>query len=448
MTTVDSFQPAGATAVASRSVVVIGSGIAGLIAAIRIAERGLPVTLVERSVHVGGRAATRNRDGFLFNLGPHALYRRGRLMRTLKELDIATPGALPPTRGAFALYHDRRYTLPVGFASLLGTRLLSVRGKFDLARILAALPKVDTAAVSQQTLASWLDAHMTNPQARSVVEMLVRVTSFTHDTARQSAGAAIEQLQLALAGNVLYLDGGWQTIVDGLRGAAACAGVRVRLGTSAAHLERDNNQAIAVRLADGTVIPSAAVVIAASPAEVDRIIGVNRFERAVSPVRVATLDVALRRLPDPRTLAAFGVDEPLYFSVHSAAARLAPAGGALMHASMYLEPGHDAHRNVEHRLEALLDDLQPGWRHEVVAKHYLPGLIVTHAELVAGAADARPTPRVGGCSNVFVAGDWVGSCGQLSDAAAASAEDAAALAVAAARTISAPEQCRSRVAVA
>ena len=60
----------------------------------------------------------------------------------------------------------------------------------------------------------------------------------------------------------------------------------------------------------------------------------------------------------------------------------------------------------------------------------MPNLVVTHAELLAAAA--RPLPQVGGCSNVFVAGDWVGAHGQLSDAVAASGEEAAELAVAAA----------------
>src|ERR1043166_9028377 len=55
-----------------------------------------------------------------------------------------------------------------------------------------------------------------NDGAADVIRMLARVATFTNDPRRQSAGAVIDQLQLALKGNVLYLDGGWQTIVDGL----------------------------------------------------------------------------------------------------------------------------------------------------------------------------------------------------------------------------------------
>ena len=43
-----------------------------------------------------------------------------------------------------------------------------------------------------------------------------------------SAGAALQQLKLALAGNVWYLDGGWQTLVDGLHDHAAARGAEFR----------------------------------------------------------------------------------------------------------------------------------------------------------------------------------------------------------------------------
>ena len=411
---------------------VIGGGIAGLVAAARLGQRNVPVTLVDKATHVGGRAITQNRDGFLFNLGPHALYRRGRLRSTLHQLGVAVHGAVPRTNGYFALCEGRLHTLPVGFASLLGTGLLTLGGKLEMARLLTRLAAVDARAVRGQPLASWLDAHLTDCRVRAVVEMLVRLTTFTHDSERQSAGAAIEQLQLATAGNVLFLDGGWQTIVDGLRAALGRFGVRVRVGAAATTLERDGRNVVGVRLADGTLFPAAAVVIAAPPSEVDRLTGVTRLTDTLSPVRFATLDVALRRLPNRKALAVFGVDEPLYLSVHSAAARLAPAGGALVHASRYLAPGEKAGRDVERRLESLLDRFQPGWRDQVASKQYLPSLVVTHAELLASTAGARPSPRLDECPNVFIAGDWVGAHGQLSDAAAASGEEAAALAVAAA----------------
>ena len=46
------------------------------------------------------------------------------------------------------------------------------------------------------------------------------------------------------------------------------------------------------------------------------------------------LDVALSSLPDKDALFALGVDRPLYFSVHSAYAKLAPNGGAGSYSSI------------------------------------------------------------------------------------------------------------------
>ena len=63
-------------------IVIIGGGLSGLISAALAARAGLPVVLLERASTVGGRATTREKNGFRFNLGPHALYRAGALRRS------------------------------------------------------------------------------------------------------------------------------------------------------------------------------------------------------------------------------------------------------------------------------------------------------------------------------------------------------------------------------
>jgi hypothetical protein len=65
-----------------------------------------------------------------------------------------------------------------------------------------------------------------------------------------------------------------------------------------------------------------------------------------------------------------------------------------------------------------------------VHKRFLPDLIVSHALDLAGDARlGKSTPAVPGLPSVFVAGDWVGQEGMLADAALASAEAAAQLAL-------------------
>ena len=100
----------------------------------------------------------------------------------------------------------------------------------------------------------------------------------------------------------------------------------------------------------------------------------------------------------------------------------------MIHVSKYLRPGETVGRNVEIELEALMDTMQPGWRDRLVFRQYLPSLTVAHAEVTAamGGVNGRPSTRLTAFDNVWIAGDWVGAHGQLSDAAAASAAAAAA----------------------
>jgi len=147
------------------------------------------------------------------------------------------------------------------------------------------------------------------------------------------------------------------------------------------------------------------------------------------PIRIACLDVALRLLPKPGQKAVFGMDEPLYGSVHSAVARLAPEGGAMVHMARY--GGLQGHRaqDVRLQLEGLLEQLQPGWREHVVRTRFLPELAVSHAAVMAsqGGLAGRPGPAVAGMAGLFLAGDWVGEEGMLADASFSSGRKAARL---------------------
>ncbi len=54
----------------SRQVVVVGGGVGGLAASIRLAAQGHDVTVFERNLTVGGKVATFERDGYTFDVGP------------------------------------------------------------------------------------------------------------------------------------------------------------------------------------------------------------------------------------------------------------------------------------------------------------------------------------------------------------------------------------------
>lgn len=422
---------------ASADLVVIGGGLAGVTAAAVAASSGLSVTLLEQARSLGGRAATNVCDGVHFNLGPRALFRQGPAHQALVRLGVPVRGTIPnPGRSIIALA-GRRYLMPVSVASLIRSRLLSLTEKFRFAGLLQAIPRFDPRAVDRVCVGDWVREEAGTGRAAQLLQAFLRLSTYGDDPRHLSAGAALDQLQLALRENVLYLDGGWQTLVDALRDLALANGATIRPSAriDAVHCRDDG---VVVQVGDGTSLLASAAIFAADPRTVAELLvlppthAVSEWSRTARPARAACLDIALTRLPRPHERFALGLDRPLYFSVHSAAATLAPPGIAVMHVMKYLSPDAPA-EHAEQELEAFLDTLQPGWRQLVHTRRFLPNMVVTHGLPLAshGGAQGRPAVAVADRPRVFLAGDWVGPVGQLADAAVSSAEMAVGLASAA-----------------
>jgi phytoene dehydrogenase-like protein len=367
------------------------------------------------------------------NLGAHALYYETEAGEVLRELGVAYRGKEPPP--VFALADGTLHLLPQSPLALLRTTLFDASAKLELVNVLARALRADLLALQAVSVSEWLNRHVRHPQIRALLLMLARVTTYTNAPELQSAALLVEVVRKVP--HVLYLDGGWQTLVTGLRHVAEAAGVRMVTSARVAAIEHEEERVQGARLANGDFYPAEAVIVATDPTEASALVNggehpvLSRWATEALPSHVACLDVALRRLPEPRHTGALGIDRPLYVVVHSASANLAPEGGAVIHSIRYLEPGEQADaKAIEHELEALLDRLQPGWRGELVARQFLPHMHATNAIVQAhlGGIPGRPGPVVPAIRNLFVAGDWVGTAGQLTEAGLASARTAARLA--------------------
>lgn len=447
-------------------VVVVGAGLAGLTAAAFAARGGARVVLVDRAGAVGGRAATQDRDGYLFNVGPHALYDGGPASRALAELGVSFSGRRPPVSGGLALHRGKLHALPGGFVSLLTTDLLSLGGKLEFGRALGSLAAIDAPSLRGQTLRQWLDTSFRDEVAKGVVEALMRLTAYANNPSASCAAAAVAQLQHGLARGVLYLDGGWATLTKGLRAAAEAAGAtvvtarrvrRVRATNGGFEVDLDgprqsSGDTTEVDYQDhGTAGDSSwmafdavaslrarTVVLAVPPAAAAGLVdgsggeSIRRVTDGLHPVKAACLDLGLRRLPEPRRPFVIGIDQPLYFSAHSASARLAPDGGALVHVAKYLGAEPEDPKAVEKELEDFCDLVQPGWRDHVAARRYLPSMLVTGALVCA--ERPRPAMEVADVPGLLLAGDWIGDEGMIADAAVASGRRAGVEAASRARS--------------
>lgn len=427
----------------SADVIVVGGGLAGLAAGATAAGAGRRVTVLEGAGGPGGRARTLRRSEFLFNLGPHALFRAGAGAAVLKELGVPWSGRVPPTSGGYAVRGGRLHTLPTGPVSLLTTGLLGLADRLELARFLAALPGLDTASLASSTVDAWIARCRFGPRVAELLRALVRLTTYGGDPSIQSAGAALDQLRLGARAGVAYLDGGWQTLVDGLVAALRRRGGEVRVRSRVERVEPAAGGGWSVWTRDGCRLRAPAVILAGGPGVASRLASPRLSwleERAAEavPVRAACLDVGLRRLPRARGLFALGIDRPEYLSVHSATARLAPEGAALVHVARYLG-SEDAPADTEAGLERLIDAVQPGWRDEVVVRRFVPDLTVSGALATArqGGLAGRPGVSVPGAPGLYLAGDWVGRVGLLADASLASGREAARAALASAGAVAA-----------
>lgn len=415
-------------------VVVIGGGMAGLTAACYLARAGVGVTLFEKAPYLGGRAATREFDGFLFNLGGHAIYTGGAASRVFEELGIAYDYGIP--KGTFMLQGGKPSLFPADPLGLLRTDVLDAADKLALVSLFVVLGAAKPRALAKMSVQEWLDRKVRRPQLRRLMTAVAR--TFVYSTALDlvSAELFVEKFQRSLRHPVHYVDGGWLTLVDGLRAAAERAGARIVGDTHVEGVELGDGYARGVRLRDGSLVRASAVVVATGPRDAAKLVdggehpAMRRILDGLTPARIACLDVALERLPVPDRPVVQDLDGPRFMSAQSVYSRVAPEGAALVIAFKQLDPRYPGDpREDERDLEDLLDAAQPGWRGALIRRQYLPRIEAVGALPTArdGGFAGRPGPRVSGLDNLYLAGDWIGPEGFLVDASVASARRAAQL---------------------
>ena len=428
-------------AIVDVDVIVVGGGLAGLAAAATAARAGRRVVLVERR-RLGGRATTDERDGFLFNQGPRALYSGAEGEAVLARLGIHPTGGAPATADAMALVGDRLAPLPGTAAKLVASRILSVRAKVQVARLLGGLQRIRASEHAHLTTDAWLAGKALRPDADILLRAVIRTATYCDDLSVLSADAAISQIQVALGAGVRYLDGGWAQLTDALRTVAEGSGATVITGTTTTRIERTTDEGgngvgqwilravpdADARGATAAVWRAPAVVLATGGP--DAAIGVlpegatrqSLGWGGLGPrATAACLDLGLRRAPTHPFV--MGIGQPLYISQHCPPADLAPAGHTVVQAMRYGARSSSEDRDQLWSL-ALIAGIEKA---DVVVDRFLHEMVVTSGIPTAesGGLAGRPPVAVPGHRGVFVAGDWVGPIGMLADASLSSGEASA-----------------------
>lgn len=410
-------------------VIVVGGGLAGLTAACYLARAGQQVMLFEQASTLGGRAASHLHEGFIFNRGIHALYSGGAASEVLAELGVAVSGKSP--KDIWVLRDGKLYSSPGTPLALLTSRLFGLGEKLELIRVLGGLPKLNAHDLRNTSVKEWLESKSKHPRVKAFLSALA--TTFVYTTALDlvSAEVFIDKLQRSLNHPVIYLNGGWHALVEGLHEVAEKAGVTIMTGTGVEAVEHHSGLVESVRLHDGSKVKANAVVLATRSRDAPKLVdhpALQAVVRALVPVQVACLDVALRKLPQPQYGIVQDGERPLFMSTQSLFSKVTPEGSALIYTFKQLDPRTPTDpKDDERELEHLLDITQPGWRDVLVKRQFLPRIEAVGALPTAktGGFSGRPDVKVPTLSNLYLAGDWVGSTGFLCDASFSSARQAA-----------------------
>jgi squalene-associated FAD-dependent desaturase len=233
----------------SRSVVVVGGGLAGLSAALACTDSGAQVTLVERRSQLGGLTRSFRHNDHWYDNGQHVFLRCCTaylqfLQRIQASDDVVvqermTIPVLRPGRPTGWLRRTPRLPAPLHLAAaLLRYPHLSIG---DRARIgLAALPlsrvHLEDPALDTQSFGAWLAAHGQRTRAVEALWDLITVPTVNLPAAEASLAMAAKVFQTGLLTDARAADIGWSRVplgqLHGQRAAAALtqAGAQILTG--------------------------------------------------------------------------------------------------------------------------------------------------------------------------------------------------------------------------
>jgi hydroxysqualene dehydroxylase len=412
---------------AGRRVVVVGGGLAGIVAALDCAAAGARVSLLEVRRRLGGAAYSFEREGLLMDNGQHvflrccAAYRAllGRLgserhvrVQDRLEIPVLSPGAEP------AVLRRGRLPAPLHLAGALARyRHLRPAQRLGAARAALALARLDASDETPDwpTLGDWLASHGQGPDAVAALWDLIALPTLNLPAARASLalGAFVFRtglLSSAAAGDIGFHAGSLQeTIGEPAARALDRAGVEVKLGWRAERLQRSEG-ALEVGGGDGGVSADA-VILAVPHARAASLLAPLTPEAAA---RLGSLGespiVNLHVVYDARVCElpfAAGVGTPVQYIFDRSVAAGAPPGYQYLAVSL-----SGAEREMAMSVDALRERYLPALEQLLPrAREASVELFVATREHAAtflaapGVAALRPGPRTS-VPGLFLAGAW------------------------------------------
>ena len=264
-------------------IIIVGAGVTGLTAALRLTEAGQNVLVLEARDRVGGRLRTETLDGAHFEIGGQWISPdQTALIAMVDELGLATYSRF---RDGDSLYIAADKTAKRFTGEVLP---VSQQTNAEIDRLIAILDKLaadmdpdrpwehpQAAELDQVTFGQWLESETSDLEARDNIALYIGPAMITKPVWSFSALTAV--LMCASAGSFTHLvDADFildKRVVGGLSSVpaalAAQLGAKVRLNADVTHVRQDADGVVVT--VDGEEIAAGRVILALPPTHVRRI---------------------------------------------------------------------------------------------------------------------------------------------------------------------------------
>ncbi len=293
----------------SYDVVVIGSGVGGMGAAIRLVSGGYKVLVLEKMPIVGGRFATQEYKGFTLSTGAEALECEGALEEAFHMAGVSLAGIRRPNPDIMYRIGDREFELPPGGGGL--RRILSFVGKpGEGDKLMAAIKRALQWAEPSQNISvkDWVAQYTNDPEIHGFFQVFCAAI-FAINAHEATAWTFIRFIK-AMGGKIIhgFAPEGPSALMDGLAKGIKEKGGEVWTRARVKRIVVDEGLVRGVVVEKGgdeVVVTARAVVSNTGPRQTVQLAGRDSFDRAY----LRLMDELLR--PAPSVVIYVSSDRPL-----------------------------------------------------------------------------------------------------------------------------------------
>ncbi|MFD7878421.1 hydroxysqualene dehydroxylase HpnE, partial [Streptomyces sp. NPDC059766] len=423
--------PAGTGPATGRDAVVVGGGLAGVTAALALADAGVRVTLLEGRPRLGGLAFSFRRGDLTVDNGQHVFLRCCTAYRWFLERIEGT--ALAPLQDRLdvpvvdldrpagrRLGRLRRDALPVPLhlgRSLATYPHLSLAERVRVGRAALALKGLDLAdpALDTQDFGTWLAAHGQSARAVEALWDLVGVATLNAVAQDASLGLAAMVFKTGLLSDPGAADIGWAHVPLGelhdrlARKALDSAGVRTEVRTRVTSVSQNENGRWSVQV-PGETLEADAVVLATAQREAHDLLPDGALDEPGRLLEIGTvpiLDIHVvydRKVLDTPFLAALGTPVQWVFD-RTAASGLREGQYLALSQSAAQDEIDTPVATLRERYLPELERLLPGTRAAVVRDFFVTRERTATFAPAPGVGRLRPGARTR-APGLYLAGAW------------------------------------------